>query len=155
MLPYYLASYLGLPHPSVVGMTTNVVKAFICPGYKSTAPANTASGYNPESDNYMHAYSYSVTRGTNGPDWSLPGLPFGKENLSQPLKLSAMSASAPLSSIWAGADLDTTGITDPSGLGTPLPYVAVKPVHGKVRCFLFFDLHAATKRVTTPLDYTK
>lgn len=157
-LPYYLATYLGLPAPESIGTQVKVINVFICPGYKTSLPGNSVVGsYNPETDSppYNNAFSYSVTRATNGPNWTLRGLPFGKQDdiAQRPMKLSAISSSAPLSDVWAIADFDTNAITNPSGLGSSLPYMAKNPVHGSSRNFLYFDFHAASKRVTTPQNY--
>jgi hypothetical protein len=65
-----------LPAPASVGNNTNVVKILVCPGYAHALPGNTQTRYNPEADNYAHAYCYSMTR-INNPDF---GYPFGKQN---------------------------------------------------------------------------
>jgi len=154
-LPYYLAIYLNLPSPAAVGAGTNVVKAFVCPGYRSSLPANSTAGYVPASDNYNTAFSYSVTRSYSNAVWSLlpNNLPFGKENAYRPLKITQIAACAPLSSVWAAADLDFKALVDPGSLGSPQPYVAINPVHAKSRNFLYFDFHAAPIRVSTPDHY--
>ena len=162
MLPYYLATYTGNAAPASVGFATNLVRVLLCPAYISSLPGNTILHYNPATDNYYDAYCYSVTRATNGPStgantytWSIPGLPFGKENVSQPLRMTTLVSSAPLPLVWVVADLDTNAVIDPSSLGNPLGYVAKSPVHGHVRSILYFDFHAAPVKVTTPADYAQ
>ena len=157
-LPYYLCGYLGLPSPKTVGSQVKVVQAFICPGYKSSMPGNSMSGYDPNSDNWNNAFSYSVTRSVSNAVWSLlpSNLPFGKEGLARALRISQIAAKgsqAPLSSVWAAADIDTNSVANPSSLGGPENYVALRPVHGKSRNFLYFDFHVSSIRVSTPDRY--
>lgn len=156
-LPYYLANYIGLPSPQALGMVIKVANAFVCPGYRTGLPGNSVSGtYNPDLDTpspYRNAFSYSVTRSVSTATWTLPGLPFGKQGISRPLRMAVLISAAKPSEVWAVADMDTNAVADPSGLGAGLPNIARMPVHGKVRNFLYFDFHVANKRVTTPADY--
>ena len=154
-LTYYLAPYLSLPTPASVGTsTTKVARVFVCPGYESSLPGNSQGHYSPNSDSYANAFSYSVTRTDNYPLSQLPGFPFGKQSTVQsPLKLSTVQAAVPLSEAWAAADFDTEAVSNPSGLGSPLPYVALKPVHFKARNYLYFDGHAGSKKVAGPQSY--
>jgi len=156
-LPYYLAGYLSLPAPSAVSNDTNVVKVLVCPAYDHTLPGNTQSGYQPERDNYAHAYCYSLTR-TYNPDL---GYPFGKKNEGQqPLKLAEVAVKVPLSETWAVADFDWAAIgaslnnLPPDSMGVDkIPCIPIEPAHKTVRNFLFFDFHVAAKPVTGPDDY--
>src|SRR5438552_4574874 len=157
-LPYYLATYLGLPSPAAVGSQIKVVQVFVCPAYKSSMPGNSIAGYLPDSDNYDHAFSYSVTRSISNANWSLlpNNLPFGKEGLARALKVSKIAAlgnQAPLPAVWIAADIDTNAVANPGALGGPENYVARLPVHGKTRDFLYFDNHVAAVRVSTPEKY--
>jgi prepilin-type N-terminal cleavage/methylation domain-containing protein len=161
-LVYYLATYLSLPAPSSLPKDTDVVvaKAFLCPGYMSTFPANSCHNppYDPTTDTpvpYANAASYSTTRTNAYPQSLLPGYPFGKEFVSVPLKVTTIAQVAPLTETWACADLDCDCVTDPSGLGQVYANgnVALKPVHGNVRNYLFFDMHVGAKKVATPADY--
>ncbi len=157
-LPYYLAGYLGLPSPKTVGSQVKVVQAFVCPGYKSSLPGNSIAGYDPNSDGYDHAFSYSVTRSVSNAVWSLlpNNLPFGKESVARPLRMSqliALGSQAPISSVWTAADIDTNAVANPSSLGGPENYVARLPVHGKNRNFLYFDSHVLSVRVSTFAKY--
>jgi prepilin-type N-terminal cleavage/methylation domain-containing protein/prepilin-type processing-associated H-X9-DG protein len=155
-LPYYIAIYLNMPAPSALGSQIRVVPAFVCPGYNSSMPGNSIAGYVPTSDNYDHAFSYSVTRSVSNAWWSLlpNNLPFGKENAARPMRISAIAACASLSSVWAAADVDTNSVTDPGSLGGPENYVARAPVHGKSRNFLYFDFHASSVKVSSPEHYS-
>ncbi|MBC8096035.1 MAG: prepilin-type N-terminal cleavage/methylation domain-containing protein [Akkermansiaceae bacterium] len=152
-LPYYLASYLSLPSPESLGTQVKLVNVFVCPGYKSSLPGNTTAKYNPESDNYLTAFSYSVSR-TNNLPYFLPGVPFGKadEITQRPMKLNTIASAGPLSEIWAAADLDARGVSGSLGSSKD-PYVAQKPVHMKSRNYLYFDFHVASKKVTTAAEY--
>jgi len=156
-LPYYLAVHLSLAAPGTVGHTTNQVKVFICPSYVAGMPNNSVSGiYTPEADDFMRAFSYSVTRTLTGSTakYQLPSLPFGEEGEYPPLKLSTIQATASLAEVWAVADFDTNAVINPDKIGkTTEPYVAKNPVHVNVRNFLYFDNHVATKKVTKPKDY--
>ena len=167
-LPYYLATDMGQPDPSTVGNATNVIKAFIDPAYIALLPGNSVNpssgaktGYDPTSDNYYNAFSYSVCRDTSfdGNNYSIPQLPFGKESGStlgySATKLTALSQQAPLTEIWAAADLDTNCVTDPTSLSSSSSSIgyAAQPVHGHVRNYLYFDFHVSNKKITTPADY--
>ena len=156
-LPYYLATYMGLPSPAQIPATTNVVLAFVCPGYVSTAPGNIENGsYSPSSDNYANAFAYSVTRIDNAPqsDLASVGYPFGSQSpIQYSLKISTIASKGPISDIWAAGDFDDKAVQAPASIGTKEIYTAKLPVHGSTRNFLFFDGHAASKKVTTYLDY--
>jgi prepilin-type N-terminal cleavage/methylation domain-containing protein/prepilin-type processing-associated H-X9-DG protein len=145
-LSYYLATYLSLPSPDEMGgQRTNLVKVLLCPAYVGSLPANTEAKYVPESDFYAHAYCFSVSRYVLKPP---AGFPFGRSSANQPsFKLSEIAAIRPLSEAWAVADIDQDGVASPPSLGPDrTPYVALKPVHGKVRNLLYFDSHVGTIR---------
>ena len=142
-LPYYLASGLSLPAPEQVGNATNVAKVFVCPAYLSSLPGNSYAHYDPESDNYAHAFCYSVSAIHDYPMSQLAGFPFGKSSLGQqPLKLSQISAVMSLSDAWALADFDWAAIGGslamiPTPLGADkYPFMAISPSHKTVRNFL-------------------
>jgi prepilin-type processing-associated H-X9-DG protein len=139
-ITYYLAGYLSAPSPQQVGINaTNVLKVLACPGYR---PPN---GYDPESDNFAHAYSYTLTRTNNPPLDKLPGYPFGRKSAGQQaLKLPEISAAAPLSDVWALADLDLDSIA--GDFGDKQDYIAEKAAHVTSRNYLFFDSHVAGKK---------
>ncbi|HLX95111.1 MAG TPA: prepilin-type N-terminal cleavage/methylation domain-containing protein [Verrucomicrobiae bacterium] len=159
-MPYWVATYLSLPGPEQIPTTTNLAQVFLCPGYASILPSGVTgspvgTGYNPRSDNYMNAFSYSVTR-TNAYPQSLVtplGFPFGKQNDRPCLKMSAMGSVGHLSQIWALGDIDLQAVSTPSSLSTASSFVAKQPVHGSTRNFLFFDWHVESKKVTTYQDY--
>jgi prepilin-type N-terminal cleavage/methylation domain-containing protein len=148
-LPYYLCSYLSMAAPAVG--VTNVIKAFLDPAFISV------TGYNPTTDPsgpYYDCFCYSVTRTNAYPQLLLPGYPFGKESVSGALRLQQISQAAPLSDIWAAADIDWQCVSTPSSLGSPEQnYAAQVPVHGNVRNYLFFDMHVDVKKVTGYQNY--
>jgi len=157
-LPYYLATYMSLQAPSEVQQHTNVVNAFVCPGYVGGAPRNICNGtYDPMSDNYVHAFAYSVTRTNAYPNSQVAvlGYPFGQQGSpgQQALKISDIARVASLSDVWAAADFDEQAVQDPTSLGSKQAYTAVNPVHGSTRNFLYFDCRAGSKNVTTYADY--
>jgi prepilin-type N-terminal cleavage/methylation domain-containing protein len=158
-LPFYLAADLSLPAPVQVGYNaTNLAKVFLCPAYANSLPGNSYSHYEPESDHYMHAFCYSLSRISYPPMSQLQNnYPFGKKNQDQSsLKLSEIAAAVPLSEAWALADFDWLAggylPGDPGGaesfLGTDkYGFVAMNPVHKTVRNYLYFDLHVGTQKV--------
>jgi prepilin-type N-terminal cleavage/methylation domain-containing protein len=164
-LPYYLAADLSLPAPSQVGYNaTNLAKAFLCPAYANSLPGNSYSHYDPESDQYFHAFCYSLSRINNPPMSQLDGrYPFGKKNQDQSsLKLSEIAVAVPLSDAWALMDLDWVvggvSLDNPAGaanfFGTDkYSYIAINPVHKTVRNYLYFDLHVGTQPVGDPGTY--
>jgi prepilin-type processing-associated H-X9-DG protein len=147
-LSYYLAADLSYPPPAKMGNNaTNVVKVLICPGYMHALP----NGYNPESDNFARAFSFTLTRPNRPPLDQLAeqkGYPFGRKSEQQPaLTLADIAAVVPLEQVWALADMDLEAIEFPASLNEKVPFTAPKPVHVTVRNYLFFDFHVDSKRV--------
>jgi len=167
-LPYYIATELGLPTPSQVnGMIA--VKVFICPAYDNSMPVNSFGGsyktfdgngsffgkYDPSNDNYYNAFPYSLVRDTTFAGYTLPNSPFGKQGTANSMRLNQIAALAPLNAVWVTADFDTNCVPNPTGLtgaGVP-PGCALKPVHGNVRNYLYFDGHTAPKQVAGYQNY--
>jgi prepilin-type N-terminal cleavage/methylation domain-containing protein/prepilin-type processing-associated H-X9-DG protein len=160
-LPYYLAGDLSLPSPEQVGdSATNVAKVFVCPAYLKSLPGNSYSHYDPDSDNFAHVFSFSISVNYNPPMSQLTAYPFGKTSLGQqPMKISQIAAALSLSDAWAVADFDWAAVggsvdSIPFSLGdSKYPYMAMNPVHKEVRNFLFFDTHVGTKKVTGEGDF--
>jgi prepilin-type N-terminal cleavage/methylation domain-containing protein len=152
-LVYYLAPHMSLPDPMTIPSTTQYVAGvFICPGYKASLPANNLNHYNPSSDGFAQAQSYSILRSTNNLDFTIPSRPFGKntDNLP-PMKYSqVLSSASSISTVWAIADIDADVETDANSMMTSYAGIARKPVHGTTRNFLFFDMHVGTKRASPP-----
>ena len=158
MLAYYIARYMSAPPPSA---TVRVTRVFICPAYEQQMPQNSGGGYVPRSDNYRNAFCYSTLRHTNTVNYQIAFLPFGKESRNQPShKITEINDP---SDVWAVGDFDWWAVqpatsTTPPDLGSlngrlKSDSTAVKPVHGKVRNFFYFDGHAASRKVTTYADY--
>jgi len=160
-MPYWVAPYLALQAPAQIPNQTNLVQVFLCPAYAHMLPygVNQSGGYNPITDTsqpyYQGAFSYSVTRTNNYPQSLLTplGYPFGKQSASVCLKMSTVGTTRQLSEIWAVADIDWQAVSDPTALGTAENTVAIQPVHGNVRNFLYFDWHVGAKKVTGYQDY--
>jgi prepilin-type N-terminal cleavage/methylation domain-containing protein len=161
LLAYNLATYLSLPSPDQLSDTiTNTVKTLLCPAYVQSLPGNTLDNYDGESDNFQHAYCFAMSRNlgvwfTNTPLAALQVFPFGWQATGQPsLRLADIAHSMSLSDAWAAADFDQDAVVDPATLGDGVQeYVALKPPHRTARNFLFFDMHAAAKKVTSWEDY--
>jgi prepilin-type N-terminal cleavage/methylation domain-containing protein len=155
-LPYYLSTHLSLQAPSSVAAGSAVLeKVLLCPAY-----GHTSTPYNPQSDNGRQAYDFSLTRLGNPQFAGLTNYPFGKRSLDQqPMQLTEIAQEASLSDIWALADLDWEAVggdanNPPTSLGDDkYPFVPMEPVHKTVRNFLYFDMHAGTKKVTGEDDY--
>jgi prepilin-type N-terminal cleavage/methylation domain-containing protein len=151
MLPYYLYSYLAYPAPN--SAATNVCKVFFCPGFVKALATGQMNAY----QNY---YTYSLTRTNNiiqvNGTMGLPWYPFGKRPDSGPTKLSALATIAPLSSVWAVADIDQLALDGSSAGNTSASwwnFIPTGPVHGKIRNYLYFDNHVGTKKVNGYQNY--
>jgi prepilin-type N-terminal cleavage/methylation domain-containing protein len=160
-LPYYLTGGLSLPDPSTVAdPDVYVAKVFICPGYSHVMAGTIPSGiagvvHPPDANSFKTAYSYSALRSTNGADYSIPFLPFGKHAGSPPEashKYTEVVGSAQsISTVWALADVDGDVSLDPQGtFTTKLATMALHPVHGSSRNFLYFDMHVGSKNASRP-----
>lgn len=139
-LGYHLVPYVPLPRTETLAGRTNLIRIMLCPGYLRSLPGNTEANYNPATDNYTHAYCFTLSRYVLKPPW---GLPFGWAAANNPsMKLAEIAAIKPLSDAWAMADLDWEVPASAPSLGVDrTPYVARKPVHGDTRTALYFDLH--------------
>ena len=75
--------------------------------------------------------------------------PLGRKKLKQPaMKLAEIAAAAPLSEIWAVADLDWEALEFPDSLNDKQPFVPEHPVHRGARNYLFFDMHVGAKKAS-------
>jgi prepilin-type N-terminal cleavage/methylation domain-containing protein len=167
-LPYYLQPYLTLPSPQSVGGVSNyVVKVFVCAAYAIMVPSGIVdpTQNNPNSDNYQYFSnndglgSYSLNRSPSStfPESLIvarypapasashvPGPnPFGKEHQYDPMRLTMISAAGvSLADYWAVGDYDSPAAGDTSSLG-----IALKPSHLSARNFVYFDLHAGSRKI--------
>jgi len=145
-LVYYLAPYLGHPRPEQLPNNNGRdVEIFFCPGFKREATNVTSLNRN----DYI-LIGTGVIRGTT---INVRQLPFGYPPNSNtppspvvpPLRLSDVAAFGPLSEIWTMVDADQVGTTNVgNSWRAQLPR---QPSHGKVRNYLYFDGHTATKEV--------
>lgn len=127
---YYLANYLGYRAPDTV---TREAKVMICPGYERntkggltnrvvyvrTVPSHNQLSFDP--------FGYPAFNGN-------PPLP--------PRRLSAVSTERPLTDVWLMVDADQIAFAT-AGWAAELP---PRPVHGRVRNYVYFDGHSATKK---------
>ncbi|TAL06713.1 MAG: prepilin-type N-terminal cleavage/methylation domain-containing protein [Verrucomicrobia bacterium] len=139
-LGYHLSPYVPLPRAETLAGKTNLIQIMLCPAYLRSLPGSTDAHYDPSTDNYTHAYCFTLSRYVLIPPW---GLPFGWAAAGNPsMKLSAIAAVRPLSEAWAMADLDWGVPNSATSLGLDrTPFVAKKPVHGATRTALYFDQH--------------
>lgn len=138
-LPYYLSTYLGYHAPD---STVRLAKAFVCPGferYNVNAPVT-----NLLAVRQLYVRTMASSNGiTNAPDI---GFPFGYPNPQcPPHKLNEVQSLRPLSEVWILVDADQVAVTNPGN--TWRAQLPVKPVHGSVRNYIYFDGHVATKKV--------
>ncbi|HEV2436748.1 MAG TPA: prepilin-type N-terminal cleavage/methylation domain-containing protein [Verrucomicrobiae bacterium] len=145
MLVYYLWSYLALPAPQTTAtffVKTNFAKTFYCPANQRLN--SKFSGYS----GFVGFFSYQVVEGSSDPQRGYCGLawrPFGYNGSSDyepPHKLGEIRSA---SRTWTMVDVDT--MANP-GIGSN-PVIPVKPIHGSVRNYLWFDGHVATEKVRT------
>ncbi len=144
-LTIYLAPYMGYPIPSTL-TTAFLVPVMLCPGLKNTINTN-----NLTNTICYYLDGHHIDNSTN----LVPFLPFGYPStyslngVSHPapnyaVKLSSLSGYGPISDIWYLADVDQVVFPPPNAWGTAMP---VKPSHGDVRNFSYFDGHVKVKKV--------
>ena len=151
MLVYYLTSYLALPKPQTTAggggffgptVTTNFAKTFFCPANQRLNPK--FAGYS----GFVGFFSYQVVEGSTDPQRGYCGLewrPFGYNQSSGGEPPRKMGDIRSPSRTWEMVDVDK--MANP-GIGSN-PVIPVKPIHGSVRNYLWFDGHVATERVRT------
>jgi len=137
-LPYHLATYLGYPAPDA---TLREAKVMICPGYqrgtKGTIYTNLVG--------YFLGGNQAVQ-----PDKNIGFFPFGYPVSAAyaaglpSRKLNEVAAAAPLGNVWYLVDVDRVAVPTGWGVSMDMP---LKPVHGSVRTYLFFDGHVGTRKV--------
>jgi prepilin-type processing-associated H-X9-DG protein len=136
-MAYYLPSYLGLPAPD---STLRIVKVLFCPGFEryghdlSNIATNTCYGLTSTNANQISFYPFGYPPSGVGP--------------FPPHKLLEIQSEKPLTDVWVLVDVDQVAVTNPAN--TWRAQLPVKPVHGNVRNYLFFDNHVATKKVLAP-----
>ena len=135
-LIYYTATYLALPAPSATAVTA---KVFFCPGFYRVAPAV---------NNMANRQDYMIRNFIVGGTTYRPfGYPDPAVIRVGPMRMSLVESLASPSRLWY--------ITEPDMINTPAAgwsgQLPIKPPHGNVRNYLFFDGHVeAIKVVTAP-----
>ena len=147
-LSYFIATYLGLPSPD---NTVRVAPALFCPAF---------SRYATNVTSIAERTCYSVPLGNvvgltnaDGTDWDpfgyVPGQSYAAA--AAPHRIAEVAVKRHLTDIWMLADVDQVAINNPQNSWyTQLP---AKPVHGKVRNYIYFDNHVATQKVGPPGTY--
>ncbi len=132
-LIWFIAQNFGYPVPS--GRTV-LATAFICPGYAHNAPGATSM---------VGRKCYLLNDNLVNPTTGASVRPFGYpvDPVAPPIKLTAISAYGPPSSVFAITDVDKGNVNPTVSWWSDLPY---QPVHGAVRDQLCFDWHVDAKR---------
>jgi len=142
---YYLATNLGYHAPDA---TTRLAPAMFCPGYQ-------LYNQNTSSDTMSNVVVYCRTLpanvGLTNANGTIKFDPFGYPVNSDsppvapsaPHRLSEVSALVPLTQVWLEVDADQVGLPT-AGWSSELP---VKPVHGMVRNYIYFDGHVDSLKV--------
>jgi prepilin-type N-terminal cleavage/methylation domain-containing protein/prepilin-type processing-associated H-X9-DG protein len=146
-LIYYLATYLGYPAPDA---TERAAKVFFCPGFER---------YGKNVDSITNRQVYGLVTQGKGTlpgqptlQWNPFGYPAGQQSTQQPPhKLAEVATVGSLSDIWFMFDVDKVAIDDPNN--TWFSQLPDNPVHGKVRNYIYFDGHVATKKVGAKRTY--
>lgn len=141
-LVYYLATYMGYKAPDNV---TRLAPAMFCPGYQrynENRASTTMSN--------VTVYVRTVPRqaGLTNADGSVVFDPFGYPAYQgapplPPHRLSEIAGVRPFTDVFFMMDADQIAFPT-AGWADDLPK---KPVHGRVRNYIFFDNHVATRRI--------
>jgi prepilin-type N-terminal cleavage/methylation domain-containing protein/prepilin-type processing-associated H-X9-DG protein len=130
-LATHLSTYMAMPAPSP---TYRVIKAFVCPGFQKSVPfvvSNTV------------VFGFPSVGSATNLDNPVPFRIFGYYNPPEPPhRISEIMSYAPITSVGVTGDFDQWS-TDSAGWRDQLP---LKPVHGKVRNWMFLDGHVATRK---------
>jgi prepilin-type N-terminal cleavage/methylation domain-containing protein len=136
-LVFYIATYLGYPAPDAALRTA---KVFFCTAFAAE---------NAQSANIGTNVCYVVTQTTANANPSLTfSDPFGypvsatQPNGAPPHKVTEISHPT---DVWILADVDQVVITDPNN--TWRAQTPVKPIHGNVRNYVYFDQHVSAEKV--------
>lgn len=143
LLPNYLHPYMGLPSPSAV---TNTINVMICPGALSTYATPWVETwhrqfygmYNPR---FAETNSTKIT-------FSPFGTYVGSTATAPSVKMNIIGALNSLSEVWAMIDLDQFGFAaNPGQTPSWSANVVGKPTHGTIRNCIYFDGHGAAKKI--------
>jgi len=129
-LVYYLTTYLSYRSPDAV---TREAKVMICPGYERNTTGALSNRV---------VYVRTVP-GHNQLTFDPFGYPASNGNPPKPPhRLNAVQAERPLTDVWLMIDADQIAFAT-AGWVAQLP---LKPVHGRVRNYVYMDGHSATKK---------
>lgn len=143
-LVYYLAPYLGYRAPDTA---LREAKVMICPGYER----NTTGGLTNRVVYVRTVPRYAGLTNSAGQVVLDPfGYPAFSGNLPRPPHtLNAVQAIRPLTDVWLMVDADQIAFAT-AGWVAELP---PKPVHGRVRNYIYLDGHSATKKTGATSQY--
>lgn len=141
-LVYYLAPYLGYKPPD---SQTRLAPAMFCPGYQRYNQ-NLAS--TTMSNVTVYCRTVPSQAGLTNASGAVLFDPFGYPAYQgdppiPPRRLRDIQAVRPLTEVWFMIDADQLGFPN-AGWSDQLP---AQPVHGRVRNYIYFDNHVATRRV--------
>ena len=134
-LAYYLSTYLGYPAPDT---TLRAAKVFFCPGFERYGSAVTNIA-----DRTVYCRTMPSVNKLSFDPFGYP--PSGTDPPEPPHKVAQIGSERPLSDVWLLVDADQVAIDNAAN--TWRAQLPVQPVHGKVRNFLYFDNHVATRKV--------
>ena len=143
-LVFYLTPYLGYRAPDTV---TREAKVMICPGYER----NTTGGLTNRVVYVRTVPSHAGLTNSSGQVLLDPfGYPASNGNPPKPPhRLNAVQAIRPLTDVWLMVDADQIAFAT-AGWVAELP---PKPVHGRVRNYVYLDGHSATKKTAGASQY--
>jgi prepilin-type N-terminal cleavage/methylation domain-containing protein/prepilin-type processing-associated H-X9-DG protein len=141
-LSYFLCENMGSPSPSAQWQT---IKAFVCPGLQKygvikTEVTNTVVFVLPGAGN--------VTNVDNPVPFKIFGYndPNPDGSLEPPHKIAEIMAYASISAVGVTGDADQVSVSNVAN--TWRVQLPLKPVHGRIRNWLYLDGHVAAVRVT-------
>lgn len=147
-MPYYIATYLGLPQPHVQARAALIMRCPSASHHWREADPNTPDMALQRPLSYIASVEVTninsgvVTRPFGYPNSALPP---GATNITDDELPKKVSEIYNPSRSWALTDADQQNAVNLAGYYYFLP---VKPTHGKVRDQLFFDWHVESVRVT-------
>jgi prepilin-type N-terminal cleavage/methylation domain-containing protein/prepilin-type processing-associated H-X9-DG protein len=131
-LSYYLAEYMAMPAPSP---TWRVIKPFVCPGLQKNVAIKPVTN--------TVVFGFPPAGNTTNLDNPVPFRIFGYYNPPEaPHRIPEIVRYAPITAVGVTGDFDQES-TDSAGWRDQLP---LKPVHGKIRNWMFLDGHVATRK---------
>jgi prepilin-type N-terminal cleavage/methylation domain-containing protein len=134
-LAYYLSTHLSYPAPDA---TLRSAKVFFCPGFERYG-----KGVTNIADRTVYCRTMPSINQLSFDPFGYP--PASGEPPERPHKVAQIAAERPLAEVWLLVDADQVAIDNPAN--TWRSQLPEKPVHGKVRNFIYLDNHVATRKV--------